>query len=183
MNIHWSAHQGTLYAISSTTLQDNCLPTVILPWNQLPASAVSAESLDQFKNKLRPLTLRYFNFGFFLLHQLCTCTYFLRALQSRIPARHFCAAHSMTILYMRHVLIGRRSVCWRRKWKIRLFDDGFLLILWLITLKWSSILRTFYSLFLDNHMVQGTSKSLRCEKVYFPLFWWLVSCPKWDLKN
>ena len=31
--------------------------------------------------------------------------------------------------------------------------------------------KTFYLLFLDDHMVQGISKSQRCGKVYFPLFW------------
>ena len=41
-------------------------------------------------------------------------------------------------------------------------------------IKRSLILRTFYLLFLDDHMVLGTSKSQRCGKIYFPLFWWWV---------
>ena len=39
--------------------QQSFFPSVVSLWNQLPATVVSAESLDQFKSKLRPLTLRY----------------------------------------------------------------------------------------------------------------------------
>ena len=50
-----------------------------------------------------------------------------------------------------------------------------------IYIKWSSILRTFYLLFLDD---QGTSKSQRCGKnVYFPLTLFWCSCPKWDFEK
>ena len=39
--------------------QQSFFPSVVSLWNQLPATVVSAEFLDQFKSKLRPLTLRY----------------------------------------------------------------------------------------------------------------------------
>ena len=59
------------------------------------------------------------------------------------------------------------------------FDDFFFADFWSFCDCYIQIiidLMSFLLLFLDNHMVLGTSKlkSQRCGKVYFPLFWWWV---------
>ena len=49
-------------------------------------------------------------------------------------------------------------------------------------IKWLSISRTFYLFFLDDRMVQETSKSQRCGKYVFYCFC-DKCCPKWDFEK
>ena len=67
-------------------------------------------------------------------------------------------------MYCKHYLSIHWSVCWLKKTENKRFDFFcffFLPILWLFTLKWSSISRTFYTLFLDDHIAQATHKSVK----------------------